>query len=136
MSVQKQTQATSVSGNLTWGSQVLVTGHGPFDGLGVVFGGAASTSKPAKEKVPAKARVKSISERLSVMTILTGIMSVSLYFLLYEFQGDIVRLADLTRHGDKVNFIIPILIALVFSLIHGSFTERFWAVLGLKPKHH
>ena len=69
------------------------------------------------------------------MTLLTGALSVSLYFVLFAFQDDIVRLADLTRQGSKIHFIIPVIIALLFSLVHGAFTEHFWSLLGLKPKH-
>jgi hypothetical protein len=108
-------------------TSVLVTGHGPFDGLGVVYGAAKSTAKPA--------RARHWTPRLLLMTLLTGVLSLSLYFLLYEFQGDIVQLANLTRQGAKIDFIVPIFIALLFSLVHGAFTEHFWSLLGLKPKH-
>lgn len=108
---------------------VIVSGNGPFDGLGLAFGGAVLAKKPARSKPKKK------TARIAAMTIATGACSALLYFLLYEFQADIVRLADLTRQGVKIDFIVPIVIALVFSLVHGSFTERFWDLLGLKPKH-
>ena len=129
-------QAIMKSSNPGHRGPVVVTGTGPFDGLGVVFGGAVEVKKPTRAKAPAKSGAKDGNLRIALMTLLTGALSVLLYFLLYEFQGDIVRLADATRHGAKIDFIVPIVIALVFSLVHGSFTERFWGLLGLKPKHH
>jgi len=32
------------------------------------------------------------------------------------------------------SFLIPIVIALVFSFVHGAFTGAFWDAVGLKPK--
>jgi hypothetical protein len=115
---------------------VLVTGRGPFEGLGVVFGGAVTSKKSAAKKAPAEAKAKSGRGRIVAMTLFTGALSGLLYLALYLFQNDIVQLADATRHGTRIDFIVPIIIALVFSLVHGSFTERFWGMLGLKPKHH
>lgn len=63
-----------------------------------------------------------------------GVLSISLYILLYLFSADLVHIAQDTHHGHKTLFFIPILVALVFSLIHGLFTAHFWEVLGIKPK--
>lgn len=68
------------------------------------------------------------------MTVLFGIGSIVLYAMLYRFNYDIRHLAEMTNQGDKSYFLIPIGIAFVFSFIHGSFTGRFWDVLGLKAK--
>lgn len=111
---------------------VIVTGNGPFDGLGIVFGGAVR----GKKKAPRSRKNRRTARRLALMTLVTGALSVLLYALLYTYQGDIVRLADLARHGEHIDFIVPIAIALVFSLVHGAFTEGFWSLLGLKPKSH
>jgi len=48
------------------------------------------------------------------------------------FRHDVVEWAHLTRMGHKEYAFIPILIALIFSLAHGSFTAYFWDALGLK----
>ena len=111
--------------------RVIVTGHGPFDGLGLAFGGAVradqgKTSRSDTEKTTAASIAIAVS---------LGLASGLLYLLLYEYQDEIVRLAQLTREGHKVDFIVPILIAFVFSVVHGTFTGRFWDTLGLKAKH-
>ena len=131
-------QTIVTSTNTDSAGPVLVTGKGPFDGLGVVFGGAERSRKGVRSKAATRTKTKSKDSqaRIVAMTVLTGALSVLLYVLLYEYQGDIVRLADATRHGARIDFIVPIAIALIFSLVHGSFTERFWGMLGLKPKHH
>ena len=129
-------QSTVAPVNTGSAGPLLVTGKGPFEGLGVVFGGAERSKKPARANRPAGAKSKNSNARVIAATAFSGALSILLYLLLYEFQGDIVRLADATRHGARIDFLVPIAIALVFSLVHGSFTERFWGMLGLKPKHH
>ncbi len=64
-----------------------------------------------------------------------GVMSVVLYTGLYFFNADIIALAKSTYSGDKELFFVPVLIALLFSFVHGAFTSKFWDVLGVKPKH-
>ncbi len=63
-----------------------------------------------------------------------GVLSGSLYFLLYTFSNEIRNIAEMTNRGDKTFFLLPIGIAFLFSLIHGPFTDRFWEALGLKAK--
>jgi len=63
-----------------------------------------------------------------------GVLSATLYFLLYQYNDDIRHLAEITNAGDKEYFYVPIIIAVVFSFVHGAFTGHFWDVLGLKPK--
>jgi hypothetical protein len=62
-----------------------------------------------------------------------GVASVALYFLLIAYADETVELAHRTREGEKVWFLVPIVIAFVFSLVHGAFTGAFWAAVGLKP---
>lgn len=81
---------------------------------------------------PSEKQKKILARR--IVTIALGISVLVLYFLLFQYEDEIVRLAELTRQGEKINFIFPILIALVFSFVHGAFTESFWNMLGLKPK--
>ena len=63
-----------------------------------------------------------------------GLISLVLYVVLFEHSDALVRLAELTRKGDKAFFFVPIAIALIFSLVHGAFTSHFWDSLGIKPK--
>ena len=79
------------------------------------------------------APVKPLTSAFRV-TILFGIGSLVLYVMLYRFNYDIRHLAEMTNQGDKSLFLVPIGIAFVFSFIHGSFTGRFWDVIGLKAK--
>jgi len=66
--------------------------------------------------------------------LVMGILSISLYTLLYFFSADIVSFAQNTNSGQKSLFFIPIVIAVVFSLAHGAFTSHFWDILGVKAK--
>lgn len=66
--------------------------------------------------------------------VLLGILSLVLYLLLYQYSTDLVRMATVTHQGQKAYFLVPIVIALVFSLVHGTFTGRFWDLLGFKPR--
>ena len=63
-----------------------------------------------------------------------GAMSIGLYTLLYFFNADLTQIAQQTHEGNKGLFFVPILIALLFSAIHGTFTSRFWDAMGIKPK--
>ena len=66
--------------------------------------------------------------------VLLGSLSVALYALLYQFSNELVEMASMTRQGNKGFFLIPILLAFVFSVVHGGFTGHFWDLLGFKPK--
>lgn len=68
------------------------------------------------------------------ITMTLGLISFVLYTLLYHFNLDIRHLAELANHGSKTWFWVPIVIALIFSLVHGAFTGHFWESLGLKAK--
>ena len=62
--------------------------------------------------------------------IVLGMISASLYFLLWLLEKPIMHYS---QHG-KWYFVIPIMIAFAFSLVHGAFTGYFWDVLGFKAK--
>lgn len=68
------------------------------------------------------------------MTILLGGMSAFMYALLYLFSADLVQLAQITHQGNHHYFYVPVVIALVFSFVHGAFTSHFWDMMGIKPK--
>lgn len=63
-------------------------------------------------------------------TVALGGLSAFLYFLLWLLEEPILKASG---QGGWY-FIIPIGIAFAFSLVHGSFTGRFWDVLGVKAK--
>lgn len=63
-----------------------------------------------------------------------GVLSIALYAFLYFFNTDLTHIAQATHDGEKTWFFVPIVIALVFSIIHGSFTSHFWDALGVKAK--
>jgi len=67
--------------------------------------------------------------------LIFGVLSVGMYFLLYNYSADLTALAQSTHQGEKTLFFVPILIALSFSLVHGKFTSHFWDVIGIKPKN-
>lgn len=67
--------------------------------------------------------------------VLFGLLSIGLYSLLHHFSADLVRLALATHAGHKGLFFVPILLALLFSFVHGAFTGHFWNALGVTAKH-
>lgn len=62
-----------------------------------------------------------------------GVASVALYVLLFAYADETVEMAQRTRDGERLLFLVPIVIAFVFSFVHGAFTGAFWAAVGLKP---
>ena len=60
--------------------------------------------------------------------ILMGVISAALYTVLLTDQ-DIVN-ANFARGGFYAT--LPIVVALIFSYVHGSFTGDFWTVLGIE----
>lgn len=73
--------------------------------------------------------------RLAVVLVL-GLASSSLYLLLFGYADSLTALSAAARAGAKHYAIIPIIIALVFSVVHGAFTARFWDLLGLRARTH
>lgn len=63
-------------------------------------------------------------------TVALGLLSLALYGLLYHFEEPILRL---TTQGEWA-FVLPVLIAFAFSLVHGAFTGQFWDRLGIQAK--
>lgn len=59
-----------------------------------------------------------------------GVISLTLYGLLFTRQGEIM---DLALHG-RWGFMVPVSIAFTFSLVHGLFTAAFWEALGVKAR--
>ena len=67
-------------------------------------------------------------------TLIFGGLSVALYSLLYIFNVDLTQIAQATHEGHKTWFLVPIVVALVFSLVHGKFTAHFWDALGIQAR--
>jgi hypothetical protein len=65
-------------------------------------------------------------------TLLFGIASLVLYTLLLMNSDLFVDWAERTIKGEKSLFLIPIVVAFVFSYFHGAFTGYFWETLGLR----
>ena len=63
-------------------------------------------------------------------TLAYGVISITLYVLLYYFHADIL---EASKQGGW-NFIVPVMIAFVFSVVHGNFTGQFWDLFGIKAK--
>ncbi|MCB1787422.1 MAG: hypothetical protein KDJ33_14335 [Gammaproteobacteria bacterium] len=75
------------------------------------------------------------SPRALVLTLVLGAASAVMYFVLFLFADELTELARRSRSGDsKLAALVPLAVALVFSLVHGAFTGHFWDVLGLRPK--
>jgi hypothetical protein len=70
----------------------------------------------------------------TVKLFFLAVASVALYSLLYLYAGDLITIERRVHDGEKMMFYVPVVIAFVFSLIHGAFTGLFWDALGLKPR--
>ena len=83
-----------------------------------------------------RAELKALAQRVlrMRMTIMLGGMTTFLYTLLYIFSADLIRLAQYTHQGHHYYFYVPVLIAFVFSFVHGAFTSHFWDIMGVKPR--
>ena len=68
-------------------------------------------------------------------TVLFGGVSIALYALLLLNSDWLVQLAQRTK-DEKSLFLIPIIVAFVFSYIHGVFTGYFWESIGLRASGH
>lgn len=65
-----------------------------------------------------------------IQTVSLGILSIMLYFLLYYFSDPILFWS---KQGGWFS-LVPVIIAFLFSLVHGAFTGHFWDLLGVKAK--
>lgn len=72
--------------------------------------------------------------RALLITTTLGAASLALYLLLFHYADLLSELATATRQGDKIYVLVPMVIAFLFSLVHGAFTGHFWDVIGLKAK--
>ena len=58
----------------------------------------------------------------------SGLLSASLYFLLYLYEREIIQAFTRT---DGWYPALPVAAAFVFSFAHGAFTSYFWEALGV-----
>ena len=63
--------------------------------------------------------------------VLSGILSAVLYLLLYLYEKEIME--SFTR-SDGLYPALPVVVALVFSFVHGAFTSFFWDVVGISAR--
>ena len=98
----------------------------------------ANEDLPALSVISNKSNEKArrISWRSLVAVLGLGLASSSLYLLLFEFADTLTALSVESRAGASYYAIVPIIIALVFSAVHGAFTARFWDLLGLRARTH
>ena len=59
-----------------------------------------------------------------------GLIVAALYALLFANEESVMAWS---RQGGWW-FVLPIAIAFIFSVVHGSFTSQFWETLGVKAK--
>ncbi|MDD3516855.1 MAG: hypothetical protein PHQ14_00790 [Chromatiales bacterium] len=59
-----------------------------------------------------------------------GVLSVALYGALFVFEDDLLAAST----GGGWAFVVPVVVAFVFSYIHGAFTGHFWDALGIQAK--
>ncbi len=71
-----------------------------------------------------------MKDKAFVYAIVLGCISVGMYFLLWLFEKPIIHYSQ----QGKWFFLIPLVIAFAFSLVHGAFTGYFWDALGIKAK--
>lgn len=70
------------------------------------------------------------AEAKTVKTLALGIVTLVLYAGLFLFEEPILRLSAMGGwYG-----LIPVAIAFIFSLAHGTFTGHFWDALGVKAR--
>lgn len=62
----------------------------------------------------------------------SGMASCTLYILLYVYEQEIMKAFTRT---DGLYPLLPVVAALVFSLVHGAFAAYFWGVLGITARH-
>lgn len=76
---------------------------------------------------------RALSRELLILFAL-AIASAALYAALYFYGDSLSHMAKLARQGQHTYFGLPIMIALLFSVVHGAFTDRFWTALGVRAR--
>lgn len=76
--------------------------------------------------------MQSTTKRPLLPMLFYGCATVGLYLLLFVYSEQLVNWAYETKTGNKLLFIVPVVIAFVFSYFHGAFTGYFWETIGLR----
>lgn len=76
--------------------------------------------------------MQSTNKRPLLPLLFYGCATVILYLLLFIYSEQLVEWAYQTKSGNKLLFIVPVVIAFVFSYFHGAFTGYFWETIGLR----
>ena len=77
--------------------------------------------------------MESTKSKLVLEAALLGATTTVLYFLLFYFEDNVLQWCRGFKE-DGWYFLAPIIIALVFSAVHGAFTSNFWRLLGIRAK--
>jgi len=77
--------------------------------------------------------MKTTETKLLIQAILLGTITAVLYFLLYYFEDSLLERSR-GFEEDGWYFLTPIIIALIFSAVHGVFTSHFWELLGIRAR--
>ncbi len=77
--------------------------------------------------------METTKSKLVLETVLLSITTAVLYFLLFYFEDTVLGWSNGFKE-DGWFFSMPIVIALVFSVVHGAFTGHFWRLLGIRAK--
>lgn len=76
--------------------------------------------------------MQSTNKRPLLPMLFYGCATVGLYLLLFMYSEQLVEWAYQTKSGNKLLFIVPVVIAFIFSYFHGAFTGYFWETIGLR----
>ncbi len=68
------------------------------------------------------------------VVLLMGLGSFVLYASFFAYSSELISVLKVVSTGDKSMFLVPIVLAFIFSAVHGAFTAKFWDVLGVKAK--
>lgn len=75
-------------------------------------------------------RRKTTSRKTIMKAVILGIITLSLYILLFAYESFVL---SISAQGGW-HFIAPIVIAFLFSFVHGAFTSTFWDAVGIHAK--
>ena len=67
-------------------------------------------------------------------SLVFGLVSCMLYFLLYTYEKEILELSKLGKFWEIPSWLFLISLAFVFSIAHGAMTSSFWDWLGVQAK--